>query len=589
MLKPIKLTGVLLQPYFFDKKKHSGYEQTVKEYRALKVHVNGEYPAKLIDERRPNELDIIKDYRKKIYEPITYDTTQKVLSSLMKIRRSIDWNVDYKGRDYPTTVSEEERMGEFVTKSFPVTETYENWLFTIMFKNYITDPNAIVLVRPIETDIDTTTYIEPFPFIYNSPQIYEYIPEQLLIIALDSDTDEVKKNQPVLRPKKFLVANTEVIERYELKDDKYVSTWEYKHGLGRLPAFKAKGMFHDMVGRNSIFRSRIYPMVPRLNDASREYSDLQAEVVLHIHSEKWTVASEKCDKCADSNGQPSGFVKNGTKTGKITCPECGGSKLKSSTPYKTMVIRPAKTNMGEQPVPNPPMGYIQKDIEIVKVQNDRVNEHLYKALSSINMEFLDQTPLNQSGVAKEVDKDELNNFVFSVAEDLVRISDNYFRIAIDYRYSVSIPSVSKRRKILPEQRTPEKFDLLTSNYLAKEIGEVNEAGVNSIIGSELEKEFAGKKFYNDPQVREKVGAILDLDPMIGLSEDNKMVRVSTNGVSRLTYVISSNISTLVEQAIAQSEGFLDKTLSEQKVIIETLAKVLMKSIDEQGIEVPEIE
>jgi len=183
----------------------------------------------------------------------------------------------------------------------------------------------------------------------------------------------------------------------------------------------------------------------------------------------------------------------------------------------------------------------------------------------------------------------LNNFVYSIAEDLVRISDSYFRLAVDYRYKISIPNEINRMKIVPEQRTPEKFDLLTSNFLAKEIGEVKDANINSVISSELEVEYAGKKFYDDPEVREKVKAILRLDPMNGVSEDDKMIRVQSSGISRLTYVTSSNISALVEQAIEDSAGakqFLTLKIDEQRKIISVLALEKMKEIDQQGIQVP---
>ena len=44
-------------------------------------------------------------------------------------------------------------------------------------------------------------------------------------------------------------------------------------------------------------------------------------------------------------------------------------------PGEVMVIR--QPGPGENPVPTPPAGFIQKDIEIAKLQNERILSHIY--------------------------------------------------------------------------------------------------------------------------------------------------------------------------------------------------------------------
>jgi hypothetical protein len=83
------------------------------------------------------------------------------------------------------------------------------------------------------------------------------------------------------------------------------------------------------------------------------------------------------------------------------CDKCeNGTILKS--PYKDFVVK--KAAFDEQQVPTPPAGYIQKDVEIIKIQDERIKNKIYNSLSALNMEFLAETPLNQSGKAKEVDR-----------------------------------------------------------------------------------------------------------------------------------------------------------------------------------------
>jgi hypothetical protein len=501
----------------------------------------------------------------------------RVMASLTKIRRSVDWNVKHPNDKYPPSVPEHERLDVYDTR-VPLNETLENWLFTVCLKNYLLDANAVVLIAPVSTNIMGTEYLQPFPIIYNSPLVVEFKPDELLIVKQTPETEgaDGKGNE---KAETFLVVTTEFIQRWERSGEGVLKTYEYRHNLGVLPAYKVGGQYFKSVGRSMIYESRISPMLPRLNDAAREYSDLQAEVVQHIHSEKWVWANEKCPTCRDSNGFNTGFVNHPRTKAKVVCPSCNGNLKVASSPYLNMVVRPTNENLGETPAPLPPAGYITKPIDIVKIQDERIDKHLYKALASINFQFLDQTPLNISGVSKEVDRDELNNFVYSVAEDLVRVLENAYKFSIEYRYGVIIKNESKRREIRPQIKVPEKFDLLNSNYLTEEIERTKKAGVSGVITASLEVEYAGKKFYSDPTVRELVQDTLLLDPLAGVDDEVKMLRLSNGGVSKLDYIISSNITQFVRVALERTENFITMTLDEKFKVISELAKEKEKEIN----------
>ncbi len=577
------LSPSFLAPYFNGQKKHKSYALTVKKYEALKVHANGDYPLLLIDERRPNESDKIKDYRRKIYEPVTQDSINRVLSSLTKIRRSADWSVVHPVENYPPSIPEVERLSEYADKRLPIAENLENWLFSVALKNYLLDANAIVFISPSIKEVGEGEYPEPYPVIFNSPAIVEYIPNSLLIVRL---TKEIPLDQQQVAAKKeeFLVVTQDSIQNWQRADSGYALLKEVKHTLGVLPAFKTQGAYFANELEEIIFCSRISPMLPRLNDAAREYSDMQAEVVQHIHSEKWEWAADKCPSCRNAAGIPTGFS-NHTATGakKIVCSTCKGNLLVPSSPYLSMQIRPTNAQQGEANAPIPPAGYITKPIEIVKIQDERIDKHLYKALASINMHFLDQSPLAQSGVAKEVDRDELNNFVYSVAEDLVRIAQLSYNLMVEYRYKTIVPDTLKRISLRPRISVPEKYDLLSSSYLSSEIKAVRESSINPLIISTLEAEYAAKKFYNEPKLRDMIQLVLTLDPLAGITEEDKMVRLSNGGIDRLDYILSSNILSLVKQAMLV-QGFETLEPEKQRAQLEVLAQKLADKID--GAKIP---
>jgi len=576
----IELTPDLLRPYFVGKKTHAGYKTTAKLKEELTVHIDGLYPKKLIEDRRPHESKKDHEYRQKIYESPTSDPVNRVMSSLSKIRRSVDWSITHPIDEYPSVIPEDEGLDQYADINFPFTDSLENWLFTICFKNYAEDANAIILVQPLEFETEANEYYRPFPFIYNSADVLEYKEGKLLIARLDNDS-EYEGQGAKKQPKRFLAANEDRITIWEESDSDYDMVEELVHGLGVLPAFKMGGTYFKTISKYLIYKSRLSPMVPRLNDCAREYSDLQAEVVLHIHSEKWEWATDACPQCKDDKGSCTGFVNNKIegKIQKVVCPTCHGSKVAVAGQYQIKQVRATKENMGETKAPIPPFGYIEKSTDIVKIQDERVDNHIRKALESVNMGFMDQTPLNESGKAKEVDRDELNNFVHAVAKDLVRIMRNIYFFMGEWRHAEVIESKAERKSLMPSIVIPQKFDLLSSNYLADELKGLKESGVSPAVLAELELQYVNKKFYDNPEVGRKVMAILSLDPLSGLDADEKMAAYADGNISRQDYVLSSNVRQFVDLAIEQKDDFLELDTEVQRKALMLLVDDKIKVID----------
>lgn len=83
-------------------------------------------------------------------------------------------------------------------------------------------------------------------------------------------------------------------------------------------------------------------MLPWLNVATVEFSDLRAEITQHIHSTVWIYQDEQCKSC---NGQGFTFTKEQERV------PCTNSKCKDgqipTSPYETIRVRPAGLTMGE--------------------------------------------------------------------------------------------------------------------------------------------------------------------------------------------------------------------------------------------------
>lgn len=517
----------------------------------LKVHALGFVPEKLINERRPSESEEIKNYRKQIYVPKTRNPISKVIASLEKIRRSQDWSIQYDASKTAHTIADGETLFDYCEKKYPVHTSVTNWCFSELLRNYLLDANGIVAVVLDELPETNAEYVKPVAKFFGSEQIVSFAENAYIVLkSKDTSTYSTPKGQIIHTDGAiyYIITPFDVMkyEQINVKGD-LQQTALYNHNIGAIPAFKVGGIFKDRINNDTIYESRIASMIPSLDEAAREYSDLQAEIVQHIHSEKYAYTNSECPVCRGTGKT----TENGKQT---TCNRCNGTgSVLNVSPYGMYLIENARA--GESQLPAPPIGYIQKSSEIARLQDERVRQHLYDALASVNMEFLAETPLNQSGVAKEVDRDELNNFVNAVAEDIVRILDNVYLFINEYRYNRVVLNEQDRQAMLPNINVPTKYDLLNTNILMQQLSSARVAMLNPVIIREMEIDFAKKQFCTDESISAMVEATFDLDPLFGISEENKMVMLSNGGITEQDYIISCNITNFVRRAKNENEDF----------------------------------
>jgi len=240
------------------------------------------------------------------------------------------------------------------------------------------------------------------------------------------------------------------------------------------------------------------------------------------------------------------------------------------SPFKDMVI--GKDGLGESGIPTPPGGFIQKSTDIVSLQDTRIANHIFDALASLNMEFLAQTPTNQSGVAKEVDRDELNNFVYGVAYHLVENMINpIYSMINDMRYGVVVSSEKERNAMLPTVNVPEKYDLLSANSMLDNFKKATDSGIDNSIRDEYEVDIINKFFSNQPDVRDKLLLIKTLDPLRGIAEDEKLQLFNSAIITKEDYILSTYINVFVDQLLNMDDKFASEETDKQLEMLRELA------------------
>jgi len=234
------------------------------------------------------------------------------------------------------------------------------------------------------------------------------------------------------------------------------------------------------------------------------------------------------------------------------------------------VIKPP--SLDDQSLTPPFAGYIEKNTEVPKLMNDHIIEHIYSSLSSINMEFLATTPLNTSGKAKELDRQELNNFVYQVAYYLVNsiLKPAIFRIN-ELRYAEIIGDIDRKAQ-LPEIAVPTRFDLLSDSVIGEQLREARDAGFDSTIIDALEIHYAAKVFKSDAKIAQKIKTIKELDLFSGKTDQEIADGVLSGIITKEDAVYHQYLNYFVDEAINEDDNFLNLAFSEKASIIRQKAK-----------------
>lgn len=549
----------------------------------LRVHADGKMPRTLITERRPNETDKIKEYREKIYVPITKRTISKVFSSLEKIRRSQDWSVQFDAEKVSSLIKDDETLEQYCEFHYPHFDSITNWAFSVLLRKYLIDANGIVAVIPEQMPESTTEYVKPVAMFFDSEQIMYYVEGECVVLkSRDTSTYYTHGGRRVNNGGAiyYVLTKNEFAKYEQISAKEFDESCIYRHDIGELPAFKVGGVYHSRKNNDTIYESRIAGMIPSLDEAAREYSDLQAEILQHIHSEKYVFANNDCPVC-NGTGQEY-IIEKDEKTGEDVvkgtkvCHHCHGrGSVSNVSPYGEYIINAAK--FGEQQLPTPPIGYVTKSTDIAKFEDEHVRQHIYDALAAINMEFLAETPLSQSGVAKAYDKDELNNFVNAVAEDIVHILDNIYKFINEYRYNTLIANPDDRKAMLPKINVPTKYDILNTSVLMAELKNARDAQAHPMILRELEIDYAKKQFNTDPEIAHMIETTFNLDPLFGMSDESKMTMLQNNGITELDYIVSCNITAFVLRAIREDKDFYSRDYKKQMEVLKKYAEEVQKA------------
>jgi len=555
--------------YIKEKTFHVFYKESCEIEKSMCVHADGLFPEKLLYERRPNEPLEVLEYRKKIFSAKTKPSFSKIFSTLQKIRRSSDWSIRYEGEF--SKIREGETLEDYCEHYYPGFYSLTNWVFTLMLRKYLIDPNAVVFVTPTDRNIPETDFLKPIAQVFDSKYVIDFVQDDFAVLLNPTGATYMAGGKPVKGKSYYFVTIMQTLRYDQINGRLQFSLVDtYDHNLGYLPVFKLKGIVIEQVENNYLYESKIAGVIPEFDEALREYSDLQAAKVLHIYPERWEFTQNECTRCKGT-GRTIGMINNTSCD--VVCDTCKGQGYIVAGPYSKIMVKPVQNAAidGIAQIPTPPAGYVEKDIDIVKVMEESVEKHIYNGFAALSFEFLAERPLATSGIKTAMDSDEMNNTVHGIAEDIVAAMDNIYWLIALYRYNQLYPP-DEIVNMVPTVEVPDKFDILSSSHTLDEMVKAQTAKINPVTDAAMQVAFASSRFNTEPEIRDRLVLILTLDPLQGISEDEKMSRLTNKGITQEAYVISSNIQEFVQRALDEEKGFVDMELEKQKEILDRYAQ-----------------
>lgn len=570
-----------------DKYKHSGYRQACDHALEMGVHLYGEKPEKLLNRVRPREDPAITAYRLESYEPTTTSTAGKALAITNKIFNP-KLHAIHAGKN-----SDGEILFKYATVTYPVFNSIVNFLSEYGLKKAMADPNAVFLVEPKEVPyipdgdsvrVDVTKRIDPIVSCYPCSDVH-LIAADYALLFIREEKDEKGISKHFYKYVDKLVISEFYLTSTDSKNYYVVEESSYAHNFDALPLWSLGGAYSQKHDKNysNVFESFFYPAVPFWNKAINAESDLDGAFISHLHPQKWEVADE-CEFVEHTEhghyACDHGYIFNSHTGNKYTCSSCSGTGRKSvKSPYSIYQVSKDKLQP-ESGAPSPPAGYIDVPTAATEMLVARVDKLLERGLSALAMDIVNEIGENQSGVAKELDRTELNDFLGKVRDlfyDKHLVNIFYFFA----KYMFIGRDDKQIAEIEPTVIKPSDFNILTTQELTEQLKTAKGANINPAYLQAKQIEIQNKEFQAHPEALQELNLIVSLDPYAEIIRTDLDLMIFSKTISKTDAIIHDNIRTFVRRAIEENPKFIDLKYMEQMEVLRGFAEEISEQIDEE--------
>jgi hypothetical protein len=164
------------------------------------------------------------------------------------------------------------------------------------------------------------------------------------------------------------------------------------------------------------------PVLAGFNEAICRYSDHQVNMVKHLHPKEWGLVSAECKTCKGNRVIQERNYKGAME--QTTCPTCQGlGGVQVETPWMKTLVNPATKigpgNNSVSSISGAPGGYLERPIDSIAFLKQEYKDKIQEGYDSLNLGFINQVPLDTSGISKGYDRQEMNAFFSTIASHIV--------------------------------------------------------------------------------------------------------------------------------------------------------------------------
>lgn len=559
-----------------NEEKHPHYKKAVEMADEMSWHVYGTKPEELLKRVRPREDPEITRYRLDSYEPITQSICKKAIAITHKVFNSKLYSIRFKED------AKSQELKQYSLENYPRFNSVVSYLANFAQKKMFADPNGVFLVQPYDYVIKGSERVQPIVTVYSSKNIFMVERDYVLLF------DKKEKDKEWY----FTYVTKDIIQKFSLTVNGQQTEIEdygsYAHQFGEIPIWSLGGEYSDK--EFGVLESFFSAAVPFWNEAINDHSDVTGAYRMHMWPQKWEVADE-CEY-VENQKYPcqGGYIFNQDKGTKYQCPSCKGAGRKSlKSPYETYWVNRDnfKAADGTANV-DVPFGYVSVPVEATKMLEEKAQRNLEMGLNALAMDVVNTIGENQSGISKEIDRTELNDFLQKIADQVfeIHLTNIYYYFA---KYMFGVGSTPEKvREIEPEISKPTQFDIYSTNELTKQFSEAKIAKLNPSYLTTKQAEIQNREFQTNPELLQRLNLELYLDPISEVTRDEVGMMIQNGTITKETAIIHDNIKMFIQRAFEEDKKFGDKEPKEQKLVLDKYAKEVIEStkvkIDMSAIE-----
>lgn len=532
----------------------SRYDSSVSMAKEIGVHAYGWFPDDLIRDRAPSESEEEFEYRKQSYQPVTKAPWARLTNATESVWHGV--NVSTDNEDFEA----------YLVDGYPIYSGLVEWFKEIASPAKLEDPNAVVwttLLRAPETDAEL---VSPVVKLSRSFNVIDFT-DQYFLGVTRRDVPVLFGNSTVNEGLEFVVLDDVAEYRFTQVGKKvdwtFELTYEYRHELGRIPAYQLKGIPRLRDGE-VIWESLFYNAIPYLNKAAVESSTLDAVINRHGFPTR-VYYEEDCDEPLCDGG----IIVDEADGTRHRCTTCNGSGKKRGFTWGADYTHRPPGMMDSATQPDfPGLAYVSPDTEPMVFLDKRVDALIEKAGHAVNFDLTRKSSQPVTATEKGIDLQEQYKVLFKFAEAAYDVLEYVVDDVAKMRYPrQEIEFVLNRRA---------DFSIRSAEQLIEEYKNYQSSGLPQFMGAAIIRSQAKMRFNSDMRNMRILEVLEYVDGLHGYAPTEANLILARSG-QPWQGVLHYQAYSLILQAEAEDPAFLDRELPEIKQALEARARALAQT------------